>query len=78
MYEAAPPSAGEDPPSPNRDEGPCLGSEGPPQLREELTRTYTVRFIIKNIINITPQSIPVGARRVLPSCHCSALFWSSI
>ena len=25
MYEAAPPSAGEDPPSPNRDPHPCLG-----------------------------------------------------
>ena len=62
------------PPSPNRDEGPCLGSEGPTQLREELTRTYTVRFIIKNIKNIIPQSIPVGSRRVLPSWHCSALF----
>ena len=66
-----------DPPSPNRDEDPCLGSEDPPQLREELPRTYTVRFIIRNIKNIIPQSIPVGARRILTSWHCSAPFWSS-
>ena len=58
-----------DPPSPNRDEDPCLGSEDPPQLREELPRTYTVRFIIRNIKNIILQAIPVGARRILPSWH---------
>ena len=40
-----------DPPRPNRDEGPYLASEGPPQLREGLPRTYTVFFIIKNIRN---------------------------
>ena len=47
-----------DPPSPNRDEDPCLGSEDPPQLREELPRTYTVRFIIKNIKNHQPTVDP--------------------
>ena len=33
-----------DPPSPNRDEDPCLGSEDPPQLREELPRTNTLFY----------------------------------
>ena len=33
-----------DPPSPNRDEDPCLDSEDPPQLREELPRTYTLFY----------------------------------
>ena len=42
------------PPSPNRDEVPCLGSEGPHQLGEELPITNTALFIIKNITNHHP------------------------
>ena len=37
------------PPSPNRDEVPCLDSEGPHQLGEELPIKNTALFIIRNI-----------------------------
>ena len=46
------------PPSPNRDEVPCLGSEGPHQLGEELPITNTALFIIRNIKNHHPTVYP--------------------
>ena len=46
------------PPSPNRDEVPCLDSEGPHQLGEELPITNTALFIIKNITNHHPTVDP--------------------
>ena len=47
-----------DPPSPNREEDPYLGSEDPPQLREELPFIHTAHFIIKNIKNHQPTVDP--------------------
>ena len=59
------------PPSPNRDEVPCLGSEGPHQLGEELPITITALFIIRNIKKPTHSlsllelggSVPTSDRR---------------
>ena len=46
------------PRSPNREEGPYWSWEGPPQLREELPRTYAALFIIQNITNHHPTVDP--------------------
>ena len=46
------------PPSPNRDEVPCLDWEGPHQLREELHFTNAALFIIKIITNHHPTVDP--------------------
>ena len=58
-----------DPPRPNRDEDPCLVSEDPPQLKEGLPHPYTVFLSSKTLETIISLTIPVGARRSLPSCH---------
>ena len=47
-----------DPPSSNRDEDPYLGSEDPPQSREELPGTCAALFFIKNITNHYPTVDP--------------------
>ena len=52
------------PPSPNRDEVPCLDWEGPHQLREELYFTNAALFIIQRP---SKQSTAVAAGEAPPS-----------
>ena len=61
-------------PSPNRDEDPCLGSEDPPQLREELPRTYAALFIIQNITNHHPTVDPYWSWEGPPQVHSQRIF----
>ena len=61
-----------DPPSPNRDEDPCLDSEDPPQLREELPRIYAVHLSSKTLKTSPSRSLLElgGSFPAGPAVHC--------